>query len=149
MSTRDEATRPCPRCGARVRVNDAWCSLCYAPLGSAEATATVRTQAPVQPQPQPQPQPQAQPHPQPQPQPQPPQVQLPAQRRGPLLPGRRLVGGEIAADVLDDLTARLAAEAEQDRPVRRVGRRTLVAAGGAAAVLAVLLAGMWLLGTLL
>ena len=141
MSTRDEATRPCPRCGARVRVNDAWCSLCYAPLGSAEATATVRTQAPVQPQPQPQRQAQ--------PQPQPPQVQLPAQRRGPLLPGRRLVGGEIAADVLDDLTARLAAEAEQDRPVRRVGRRTLVAAGGAAAVLAVLLAGMWLLGTLL
>ena len=169
MDTTAQVPRPCPQCGARVRVHDVWCSLCYAPTGPAEAPPAPRPVVDHQPAQQlcQSPEPVASPEPDPSDLADPagpPTAtvprhgepagigDLPLQRRGPLLPARALVGGEVPDDVLgvlDDLAARLAAEEADARPKRRPGRPAVLAAGGAAVVLAVVLVTMALVGALL
>jgi hypothetical protein len=125
MSTSEPPMRPCPKCGARLLRKDSWCSLCYTPVEppSGPAPAPAPASAPV--------------------------PALPLQRRGPLSPGRRLVGGELPGDVLDRLTADLADELRGDVTARRVPRPGVLAVAGGLAVLAVLLMLMALLGLLL
>jgi len=129
MDTTGAVTRPCPQCGARLRTGDSWCSLCYATIGGskqpAPAPAPADAPAPAEP-----------PH-------------LPLQRRGPLLPGRPLVGGQVPPDLVDGLAAQLAAEFSPLPPAPDRRRYVLIASVGAAGVLVVLLVSMAVLGTLL
>lgn len=115
----------CPRCSARVRRGDAWCSLCYGKLEVPEAVRLPR-QLPRSVDPSP---------------------------SGNVRTGRSaraeagLVGGVVPDEMLADLTARLCGESGGGLrvPWRRPGVAALV---GGVAVLVVLLVTMTLLGLL-
>jgi hypothetical protein len=144
---RAASARPCPGCGARLRPDAAWCSLCFrsvsGPTPPPTPPATPSTTLPEAPSPTPPPTPSATlPEGAASP-------TVPLQRGGPLSPARSLTGGDVPHDVVDGLAAGLAAQVRGEATPRRRARPAVVAAVGAFVVLVVLLVGMTALGALL